>query len=213
MGKETNSNLVMNKGKATKLRNFLLSIPAGILVGNPIGLLVAATIFLGLELVLPRVITAQIEQEQKISQEEVFEFIEVVALGASAGLTTLECLKMSSDFVSEKLSKIVTSVIARCQLGLTFSQSISIAAIEHPALETVVRTLIQADSTGGSIHESLRVDLQILRIKNASRKLKRVKSAPIKCVFPLGLCFLPAFFLLTIVPIIATLLPKLLPAV
>ena len=201
----------MNKAKSPRLRNLILSAPTAFMVGNPLGLFVAATIFLGLELLLPRVIATQLEHERKISQEEVYELLEVVALGASAGLTTLDCLKMSSDFVSEKLSKVIVSVIARCQLGLTFSQSMWIAVSENPALESFARTLIQADSTGGSIHEALRVNLQILRIQTASKKLKMVKSAPIKCVFPLGLCFLPAFFLLTVVPVVAALLPKLLP--
>lgn len=203
----------MNKLKATTFRNFLLSAPLVFLIGKPMGSLVAVTVFLGLQLVLPRVVAAQMKREHKVSQEELCEFIEVVALGASAGLTTLDCLKMSSDFVSEKLAKVIASVLARCQLGLTFSQSMMIAVRENPSLQNIARTLIQADLTGGSIHEALRVDLQILRTRIASQNLKRVKSSPIKCVFPLGLCFLPAFFLLTIVPIIAALLPKLIPAV
>ena len=46
----------------------------------------------------------------------------------------------------------------------------------------------------------------ILQSSIDTEKLKRIKSVAVKSVSPLGLCFLPAFILLAVIPVIAGLL-------
>jgi tight adherence protein C len=66
---------------------------------------------------------------------------------------------------------------------------------------TLTTALARAERFGGSITDTLTAYARDLRSRVRAAAETDARTAPVKLVFPLALCFLPAFVLLTIVPI------------
>ena len=76
-------------------------------------------------------------------------------------------------------------------------------------LAAVVRICARVATTGASVAEDLRRLAAQLRRAHQSERRQRAQRASVWVVLPLGLCFLPAFLLLTVVPVVVALLPAL----
>jgi hypothetical protein len=79
-------------------------------------------------------------------------------------------------------------------------------ATANPRWQSISDTLITSLNTGSPIADQLADVAFILQSSIDIEKLKRIKSVAVKSVMTLGLCFLPAFILLAVVPIIAGLI-------
>jgi len=191
-----------------KFRNLLLSIPVLVFRSDIAGVLFASTLFCALHFGIPLLKALEHVSPEDLSDDEVCEFIELFLLGTNAGLTKLETLNLVAETSSGPLPDEIAEVIARCNLGISLVTSLGYTAKKYPNLGQAIRTISRSELTGGPITEALELELTLTQAKSANDALRRVRSLSVKCVLPLGLCFLPAFFLLTIVPIVASMLPK-----
>ncbi len=71
-----------------------------------------------------------------------------------------------------------------------------------PGAAAVARTLARADSSGSRLAEELTRTAADLRDRRGSATDARVRRAGVLVVLPLGLCFLPAFVCVGVVPIV-----------
>ena len=191
-----------------KFRNLLLSIPVVVYRPDIVGALLACVLFAALHFGLPLLKKLERNNADEISQENVCEFIEIFLLGTNAGLTKLETLNLVRETSTGPLPGEMSEVIARCNLGISLVTSLGYTAKKYPNLAQAIRTISRSELTGGPITEALELELTLTQAQSANEALRRVRALSVKCVLPLGLCFLPAFFLLTIVPIVASMLPK-----
>lgn len=67
-------------------------------------------------------------------------------------------------------------------------------------LRSVVLSLRQADSLGAPLSRTLRILSNEMREKRRFRAEARAQRLPTVMIFPLGLCILPALFIVTIGP-------------
>jgi tight adherence protein C len=63
---------------------------------------------------------------------------------------------------------------------------------------------------GGSIVDSLRVQADMVRVKRRHRAQEKVMKAPIKMVFPLVFCILPALFVVILCPAVIAIIREIL---
>jgi len=190
-----------------EFRNLALSLPAFVIWPNMSGLLLTFAIFAGMHFCLPLLKKLEGRQGNEISLEEVCEVIEILLLGANAGLTHLETLKLVAETVTNPMRSEIAQAVARCNLGISLTKSLTYLSERHPSLSATTKIISRSEITGGPIIESLELELLLTRAQVANDVLRRVRSLSVKCVLPLGLCFLPAFFLATVIPIVANLLP------
>lgn len=78
-----------------------------------------------------------------------------------------------------------------------------------PRLTAVVRICRRIGTTGAAVAEDLRRAAAEMRRADQAERRRQAQRAAVWVVLPLGLCFLPAFLLLTVVPVVASLLPGL----
>jgi len=192
----------------SRFRNAVLSLPAMFLWPNLFGVLISSLIFCCLQFGLPVLQNFESRSRTDLSQEDVCQFIEIFLLGTNAGLTKLEALQLVFDTATEPLQSEIVSAIGRCNLGVGLVPSLSYTAEKYPELAPAIKAISRSEITGAPISAALELELMLTRSQAANDVLQRVRSLSVKCVLPLGLCFLPAFFLLAIVPIIASLLPS-----
>jgi pilus assembly protein TadC len=79
----------------------------------------------------------------------------------------------------------------------------------NPQLAGVVRICRRVGTTGAAVADDLRRLAAELRRAHQADRRRRAQRAAVWVVLPLGLCFLPAFLLLTVVPVVVALLPGL----
>jgi len=70
-----------------------------------------------------------------------------------------------------------------------------------PEVTTFVNAVIQAEQLGTSLGRVLRAQAMTLRIHRRQRAEEMARKAPVKLVFPLVLCIMPSFFIVTIGPV------------
>ena len=78
-----------------------------------------------------------------------------------------------------------------------------------PGLGGIARAVARSSRTGAPLATLLSSAAIDLRAEASAAALVQVRAASVRCVLPLGLCLLPAFGLLGIVPVVAGLLPAL----
>ncbi len=119
-----------------------------------------------------------------------------------AGLSLNAAIAQVVQNVPGVLSAEFARMLQEIQLGVPRSD-----AFRHLADRTDVEELnafalamIQADVFGVSIANVLRTQAQQLRIKRRQRAEQRAQQTPVKIVFPLVLCILPALFVVIVGP-------------
>lgn len=76
-----------------------------------------------------------------------------------------------------------------------------------PRLAAVVRICQRVGTTGAAVADDLRRLAAEQRRAHQAERRRRAQRSAVWVVLPLGLCFLPAFLLLSVVPVVAALLP------
>jgi tight adherence protein C len=67
-------------------------------------------------------------------------------------------------------------------------------------VRSFITAIVHVNKMGGSIVDSLRVQADMVRVKRRHRAQEKVMKAPIKMVFPLVFCILPALFVVILCP-------------
>jgi Flp pilus assembly protein TadB len=145
-----------------EFRNFALSLPAFVLWPNMFGLLLTFAIFAGLHFGLPLLKKLEGRRGNEISLAEVCEVIEILLLGANAGLTHLESLKLVAETVTDPMQSEIAEVIARCNLGISLTRSLSYLTEKYPDLAATIKVISRSETTGGPIIEALELELLLI---------------------------------------------------
>jgi len=73
----------------------------------------------------------------------------------------------------------------------------------------LVTALLHAQKHGVPMAETLRVQSAEMRTKRTQRTEERAAKLTVKMIFPVVVCFLPVFFIVTLVPALLTLFESL----
>lgn len=148
------------------------------------------------------VLNRRVEERQKEIIGTLSDTLDLLTISVEAGLSLNAAIAQVVQNVPGVLSSEFARMLQEIQLGVPRSD-----AFRHLAERTDVEELnafalamIQADVFGVSIANVLRTQAQQLRIKRRQRAEQRAQQTPVKIVFPLVLCVLPALFVVIIGP-------------
>jgi pilus assembly protein TadC len=111
------------------------------------------------------------------------------------------------DLLSEGLGRGLAGSSIRVRWGKRWRRG---ELTEDENLRLLAKVLLRSSQTGAPVHQSLVSVVEAARDQLASSLEARARSAGVHAVAPLALCFLPAFMLVTVVPIVGSLLPTVL---
>jgi len=142
---------------------------------------------------------------KKASSSEILRALQIIQLGVSSGMTISDALEYSQERSPNTAAQELDRALNQFRIGFPLVRGLEEMAITNPGWQSITDTLITSLNSGGPVGDQLNDAEFILQSSIDTEKLKRIKSMAVKSVLPLGLCFLPAFILLAVVPIVASL--------
>jgi tight adherence protein C len=128
--------------------------------------------------------------------------LDLLTISVEAGLAFDAGLSQVARNTTGPLAEEFFRVLQEMQIGLGRSEALRSLGdrTDLPELRAFVTSMVQADAFGIPIAQVLRVQARELRIKRTQRAEELAQKVPVKILFPLIFCILPALFVVIIGP-------------
>ncbi len=144
----------------------------------------------------------KVEERQKEVLGTLSDTLDLLTISVEAGLSLNAAIAQVVQNVPGVLSAEFARMLQEIQLGVPRSEAFRQLAerTDVEELNSFALAMIQADVFGVSIASVLRTQAAQLRIKRRQRAEAKAQQTPVKIVFPLILCILPALFVIIVGP-------------
>jgi tight adherence protein C len=159
----------------------------------------------GVAFVAPDFVVARAaRRRRRVLESQLPHLLDLLAAGSTAGLSALLALRRASTAVRDPLAGELRAVLARVELGARWREELRAMAerLDLPELRRPVMAMARTESLGSPLAESLRQRADEVRESRRARSSELARKAPVKMLFPLVFMVLPAFLLLTVVPVL-----------
>ncbi len=140
------------------------------------------------------------------ADREIPVVLDLLALATSAGLPPQLAFRRAVEAATGPLADELRSVRDASDLGGRWRDELIVVGdrLALPDLQRLLRALARTDSLGSSLAEEVGHLASDVREVRRAAAAQRARTAPVKMLFPLVFLVLPAFLLLTVVPILLT---------
>jgi len=144
--------------------------------------------------------------ESRNTYREVPQFLDLLAAGSTAGLSAELSFRRAVACLRGSLARALGDVVHAIDLGTPWRQAFATYAATSgdPDLRRTVAVLARTETLGVPLSEATRELARTVREARRSETLERARTAPVRMLFPLVFLILPAFLLLTVVPVLIT---------
>jgi tight adherence protein C len=147
-------------------------------------------------------LSRRVDERQKEILRTLSDTLDLLTISVEAGLSLNAAIAQVVQNVPGVLSAEFARMLQEIQLGVPRADAFRNLAerTDVEELNSFALAMIQADVFGVSIASVLRTQAQQLRIKRRQRAEAKAQQTPVKIVFPLILCILPALFIVIVGP-------------
>jgi tight adherence protein C len=147
-------------------------------------------------------LSRRVEERQKEILRTLSDTLDLLTISVEAGLSLNAAIAQVVQNVPGTLSSEFARMLQEIQLGVPRADAFRNLAdrTDVDELNAFALAMIQADVFGVSIASVLRTQAQQLRIKRRQAAEAKAQQTPVKIVFPLILCILPALFVVIVGP-------------
>ena len=135
-----------------------------------------------------------IVQYSKVSLRQQLLIIGVIAELLHAGIDPLNVIKSGIEILEVKQREKYLDIMSGRKIA------------EQDYLSNSITLILNSSITGSKISETLRMNLETYQRSHRNEVLKAIKKSEVYLLGPLGLCFLPTFMLIAVVPLIGSLI-------
>jgi tight adherence protein C len=134
------------------------------------------------------------------------QMLDLLAAASSAGLSGQLAIRRAVAALGGPLAAELGGVLDAVDLGARWRDELAAAAerLELPELRRTVAALSRTEALGASLADSTAELAASVRAARRAAVTERARTAPVKMLFPLVFLVLPAFLLLTVVPVLLT---------
>ena len=135
---------------------------------------------------------------------ELPQFLDLLAAGSTAGLGPHGALRRAAGATSGPLRRELERFLDAVDLGARWRDQLDALGerLGLADLRRAVHAMVRTERLGSSLAESLRELADDVRDERRSSATETARKAPVKMLFPLVFMVLPAFLLLTVVPVL-----------
>jgi tight adherence protein C len=148
------------------------------------------------------IVNGRVDDRQREILRTLSDTLDLLTISVEAGLSLNASISQVVQNVPGVLSQEFARMLQEIQLGVNRSDAFRHLAerTDVDELNAFALAMIQADVFGVSIAGVLRTQAEQLRIKRRQRAEAKAQQIPVKIVFPLILCVLPALFVVIVGP-------------
>lgn len=128
--------------------------------------------------------------------------VDLVAVAIGAGASPALALSRVTPWAPDPLRGACERVVGAPARGQSFAGACAAVSVEEPALAPLLDALATGTRDGGAIAPTLARLAATARDDARRRAEVRARAVPVRLLFPLVLTVLPAFVLLTVVPVV-----------
>jgi Flp pilus assembly protein TadB len=184
------------------------AVAAAAFLGGSVGLLMAPVVGVATWIVIGRAEPPAVRREREAARRDLPHLVGLLGDALHAGRSPVDAVSAVVEALPGPASDRLGSVLPRLRLGSDPGDVWGSLASDD-GLAPLGRTLARAHVTGASVVAAIdRLSDELARDSRAEVE-DRARGVGVKAALPLGLCLLPAFVLLGIVPVVAGLLAAL----
>ena len=188
----------------------LAGLGVGLFVGGPIGVAAAPAAAVAAWIALVRSEPGAVRRERDVAARELPHFVDLFACALRSGAAPHAALAAVVAACPGPTAHRLESALARLRMGVD-PVLVWGALADDDVLATLGRTLSRAETSGSSVADAVERLADELERSSLAAVEDRARAVGVKAAVPLGLCLLPAFLLIGIVPTVAGLLTTLTP--
>ncbi|MGQ0824858.1 MAG: type II secretion system F family protein [Actinomycetota bacterium] len=128
--------------------------------------------------------------------------VDLIGVAVGAGATPFGALQLAVMWSPPRIAAVLGEVDRACALGAPFDAALRRASHEEPVVAPLTQALRTAAQLGSPTAASLARIAADVRADVRRRAEAHARTVPVRLLFPLVLCLLPAFALLTVVPVL-----------
>lgn len=142
------------------------------------------------------------DKRQKLIQQQLPDFLDQITVGVEAGLGLDAAMARTTKSNTGPLAEEFRRTLQHVQAGLSRGEAMRGLANRNKVVELrqFVASILQAEQFGIPMAQVLRVQAAEQRRKRRQRAEEKAMKLPVKVLFPLVLCILPALFVVLIGP-------------
>jgi tight adherence protein C len=170
---------------------------------SPLILLVIAIMFVS-GLLLPFAwLRRRVRTRKAAVWKSLADAFDLITVSVEAGLGLDAALRHVSEKLRGPLADEIRQMLREVGMGRPRREALADMAerVDVKELEAFVNAVVQAEQLGTSLGRVLRAQAAGLRVRRRQRAEEIARKAPVKMVFPLVLCLMPAFFIVVLGPI------------
>ncbi|MGI8522048.1 MAG: type II secretion system F family protein [Nocardioides sp.] len=172
--------------------------------GVPVGVIAAAAAWGAIARSEPPAVRRRREQRER----ELPDVVGLLATTLKSGTSVAGALEVVCAAYPGPASDLLAAVPGRLALGM--DPPVAWAPVEAvPELAGLARTMIRAQASGASVATAVARLAAELDHRAAAAVEQRARSVGVLAAVPLGVCFLPSFLVLGVVPVVASLMATL----
>ena len=177
-------------------------------VGGVAGMVLALPAAIVCWLVIDRVEPAEIRREREAAKADLPALVRLLSAALSSGTAPAEALVAVAAALPGPAAARLLPAASRLRLGADPEKTWR-GLVDDPALAPLGRALARAQASGAPVATTVeRLADELTR--NARAEVEdRARAVGVKAAVPLGICLLPAFLLLGVVPVVGGLLSNL----
>jgi tight adherence protein C len=179
------------------------AVLSGLTIAGPVLAIPAATIAWR----VPDIVLARLARRTVAAADrEIPVLLDLLAVATSAGLPPQLAFRRAVDAATGPLADELRSVINASDLGGRWRDELNRVGerLDLPDLRRLLGSLARTDAVGSSLAEEVGHLASDVREVRRAAAAQRARTAPVKMLFPLVFLVLPAFLLLTVVPVLLT---------
>jgi tight adherence protein C len=156
---------------------------------------------------LPMILAGRAAARRRAALDaDVPQLLDLLAAASSAGLSAQLALRRAVDAIDGPLAAELAIALERVDLGARWRDELGLLVERSGSsdLRRAASVLARTETLGVSLEESTAELAASVRSARRAAITERARTAPVKMLFPLVFLVLPAFLLLTVVPVLLT---------
>jgi Flp pilus assembly protein TadB len=146
-----------------------------------------------------------VRRRREAGERDLPGVVHLLATALETGCDVADALRLVGDALPGPATRLLDAVPSRLALGIPVEAAWR-PVLDSPELAPLGRTMVRAHRSGAPVTDEVARLADELDRRSRARVEDRARAVGVKAALPLGLCLLPSFLLLGVVPVVVSLL-------